>query len=153
MRTRSGFSLIELLFVVLIAGVLGTLAFPRFSEYLRVRNVMNARSAFGLAAGRARAAAVERGDVVVLWAQPSTERIMVVGADGADTLLLLDFRDGDTQADLLMDATSLTVCYVPRGFAHPACGDGASLPLRLGFGNAADTLWSVINAVGQVEPQ
>ncbi len=149
---RPGFTLIELLFVVLIAGIMGTLAFPRFSEYQKRRQVMNAQTAFIMAAARARASAVERGDVVLLWVQPESDRVTVLSGDGADTMLVLDLRNGEIKADLILPS-AMTFCYLPRGFAHPSCGNGGSLPQSIGFGNTSDTLWATISAVGQVERQ
>lgn len=149
---RTGFTLIELLFVLLIAGILGTLAFPRFSEYQKKRQLMNAQNAFTLAAARARASAVERGDVVLLWVQPESDRITVLSGDGVDTMLVVDLKGGEIRADVLL-SSAMTFCYLPRGFAHPSCGNGASLPRRIGFGNTADTVWSTISAVGQVQPE
>lgn len=147
---RRGFTLIELLFVVLIAGILGTLAFPRFSEYQKRRQLMNAQTAFTLAAARARAAAVERGDVVLLWVQPDADRVTVLSGDGVDTMLVLDLREGEVRADL-QARSPLTICYLPRGFAHPACGSGGSLPDSVAFVNGSGTVWSVVSPVGQVE--
>lgn len=153
-RRRAGFSMVELLFVLLIAGILGTLAFPSFKSYLSHRALVNARTAFTAAAARARAAAVERGDVVVLRVLPTADAVHVMSADGADTLMTLDLADGEMTADLLREGGNLTVCYLPRGFAHPSCGDGASLPQQVGFRNAAgNELWASISAVGQVEHQ
>lgn len=148
---RPGFTMVELLIVVLIAGILGTVAFPGFSQYRQRREAMNAQDAFTGAASRARAAAVQRGEVVLLWVRPDADQTLVLSSDGADTILRLDLGGGEIRADLI--GMGLTVCYLPRGYAHPSCGDGASLPQRIGFGNPVDTVWSVINAVGQVQEQ
>lgn len=147
---RPGFTLIELLFVVLIAGILGTLAFPRFSEYQKRRQLMNAQTAFTMAAALARASAVERGDVVLLWVQPEADRITVLSGDGVDTMLVLDLRDGEIRADV-QRGSPMTICYLPRGFAHPSCGSGASLPDSVAFANGSGTVWSIVSPVGQVE--
>lgn len=149
---RSGFTTIEVMVVMVLAGVLVGLAVPQFNSFMSRRQVINARDAFSLTAARARAAAVERGDVVVLQAKVGTDSVVVVSANGADTLQVLDLVAGETTASVIVENT-LTICFVPRGFAHPACGTGNLLPARVGFSNGSTTLWSVMNAVGQVEKQ
>lgn len=158
MKTRRpGFTVVEVLFVILIAGVLMGLSMPAFRQYSSRREVINARHAFQMAAARARAASVERGDVVVLMTRIYRDSVFVMSADWTDTLEMIDFRGGETRADILLEGTPapFRICYVPRGYAHPSCQDGQYLPTKIGFTtwSGSDTAWAVINAVGQVEPQ
>jgi prepilin-type N-terminal cleavage/methylation domain-containing protein len=154
---RPGFTAVELVFVMLIAGVLMGLAIPSFREYANRREVMNARQAFMMAAARARASAVERGDVVVLMVRIYRDSVFVLSGDWTDTLEVIDYRTGEIRADILLEDTPapFRICYTPRGFVHPSCQDGGYLPALIGFRhwNGGDTVWAVINAVGQVEPQ
>lgn len=154
---RRGFTAVELVFVMLIAGTLMGLAMPAFREYQNRREVMNARHAFMMAAARARAAASERGEVVVLMTRIYRDSVFVMNGDWTDTLEVIDFRGGETRADILLDGTPapFRICYMPRGFVHPSCQDGEYLPAKIGFTTwaGADTAWAVINAVGQVQPQ
>lgn len=153
-RQPGGFTAVELLVVVLVAGILGGLAFPRFARYRSQRESINARDAFGYAAARARAAAVGRGDVVVLMIRPHGDSVVVMSGDAEDTLEVIDYVRGETTADVVMAGglpAPFRICYVPRGFAHPSCGNGDRLPVRVGFANRSDTLWSVISGVGQVQ--
>lgn len=154
---RPGFTAVELVLVVVIAGVLASLSFPKFKEYRSAREVMNARRAFTMSAARARAAAVERGDVVVLMVRIYRDSIFVMNGDWTDTLEMIDFRSGETQSDIILEGTPapFRICYVPRGFVHPSCQDGEYLPARIGFAtwSGTDTAWALINAAGQVEPQ
>lgn len=158
-RRRGGFTVVELLFVVMIAGILMSLAVPAFHDYIDRRGVMNARSAFSMAAARARAAAVERGDMVILMVRIYRDSVFVMSADEADTLEVIDYRStGDSPADILVDGTPapLRLCYSPRGFIHPSCKDGEFVPRTIGFesrNGTGETAWAVINAAGQVEPQ
>lgn len=154
---RPGFTAVELIFVMLIAGILMSLATPRFREYVNRREAINARQAFMMAAARARAAAVERGDVVVLMTRVQGDSVFVLSGDWTDTLERIDYRNGEIRADILLSESldPFRICYTPRGFVHPSCQDGGSLPVLIGFStrNGADTVGAVINAVGQVEPQ
>lgn len=154
---RRGFTAIELVLVLVIAGVLAGLSMPAFRQYRNQREVMNARHAFMMQAARARASAVERGDVVLLVTRIYRDSVFVLSADWSDTLEVIDFRGGETRADIILEGTPapFRLCYVPRGFVHPSCQDGEYLPAKIGFANwnGSDTAWAVINAVGQVEPQ
>lgn len=153
-KGRWGFSVIELLIALVIAGALLGMAFPRFDHYRSVRAAVNARDAFTMAAARARSAAVEKGDVVVLMIRPYHDSVFVMTGDAQDTLEVLDYRSGQFPADLLMDTglpAPFRICYLARGFAHPSCGDGEHLPVKLGFRTNGVTMWSDINATGQVE--
>lgn len=154
---RPGFTMVELLFVILIAGILMSFALPAFRTYANTREVMNARHAFMMSAARARAAAVERGEVVVLMVRISGDSVFVMNGDWTDTLEVIDYRNGETRADILLDDTPdpFRICYMPRGFVHPSCQDGEELPARIGFmgRSGADTAWATISAVGQVESQ
>lgn len=153
-RQPGGFTAVELLIVVVVAGILGVMAYPRFTRYRSQREAIDARDAFGYVAARARAAAVERGDLVVLMIRPGRDSVFVMSADAGDTLEVVDYARGETTADVLMEdglPAPFRICYLPRGFAHPSCGNGDRLPVRVGFANRSDTLWSVISAVGQVQ--
>lgn len=142
---------------MMIAGVLMGLSFPAFREYRNQREAMNARHAFMMSAARSRAAAVERGEVVVLMVRMDRDSIFVMNADWTDTLEVIDFRGGETRSDILLENTPspFRLCYVPRGFVHPSCQDGEYLPRRIGFAtpSGSDTAWAMISAAGQVEPQ
>jgi prepilin-type N-terminal cleavage/methylation domain-containing protein len=156
-RGRPGFTVVELLFVILIAGILTSFALPAFRDYTNRREVINARTAFMMAANRARASAIERGEVVVLMVRIYRDSVFVMNADWTDTIEMIDYRDGEIAANILLNSTPapFRICYLPRGFVHPSCQDGEYLPATIGFTNwsGVDTVWADINAVGQVEPQ
>ena len=61
MSNRAGFTTIELVMVVIIIGVIATVAFPRIRGALEGQNVRSARAAGTTFVATARAAAVQRG--------------------------------------------------------------------------------------------
>lgn len=152
---RSGFSLIELVVVLAVAGALIGIAVPSLSAYMARRGVLNASDAFVFSAARARAAAVERGDLVRLVVDPESDRIEVlVRVDSV--LRSVDLSSGDTRADILINEDvgadgRLEVLFTPRGFADPGQGDGNLLPVTVGFASGDRVVWTRMSVVGRVE--
>lgn len=157
---RSGFSLIEVVIVLLIAGVLGGVVAPQIAKYTSKRSVDNARTALVHTAAQARAQAVQTGQEVEMLVRPMSNSVVVVNAAG-DTVAKLDLEHGPVRATLVGTSAAngtpsnaeFVVCYVPRGYARPACGDYA-LPRTVVFASLGgrDTARAVVN-VGQVERQ
>lgn len=147
---RPGFTLLELVIVLMIAGILASVAIPSFSRYLRWRAVVNAQDAFVFAAARARALAVERGRVIELVADPTTDRVVALNPDGTEAMPAVDFAV-DHSVDLVITEGITRICYVPRGFAQPDCSPGLGREVRFSVGG--ETVQSRINGLGQVDRQ
>jgi len=58
---RSGFSIIEMIIVIVMMGIIAVIGFPRIRRALDKTNVRSARVFLGTAVATARAAAVQRG--------------------------------------------------------------------------------------------
>jgi prepilin-type N-terminal cleavage/methylation domain-containing protein len=136
---RPGFTLVEVLFVVLIVGILGGVTVPKISAYTSHRSAVNARDAFIRTAALARAAAIQTGDQVEMRVNPAGDSVVVVTA-ASDTVGVLDLRTGAIRSNLsgsrptggAFSTAGFRVCYVPRGYARPTCG-GAVLPREVTF--------------------
>lgn len=151
-RSRGGFSIIELMFVLLIGSILMSMAFKGASGYLARQGAINARDAFVYLSSRARASAIERGGIVRLELDPAGERVwLVTGRSGAgDTLEVLNYS-GEYQADVQTGSGSaLTICYTARGFADETC-TSIAVALDLRFVRGADTARALVRPLGQVE--
>jgi prepilin-type N-terminal cleavage/methylation domain-containing protein len=133
--SRPGFTLIEVIIVVMIAAILGGVAVPQIGKFTSRRAVSNASDAFIRTAAQARAAAIRTGDEVVMRVDAANDRVTIVTAAG-DTVATLDLANGPIQAGLEIPSHTGTgpflVCYVPRGYARSPCGNDA-LPKTFRF--------------------
>lgn len=147
---RAGFTLLELIVVMMIAAVLISIAVPQFRQYLERRSVINARDTFGMMAARARAASIERGENVWLTIDPDAGVVRVDTVAGAAPLDMMDLSDGDIRA--MMDGTTVTtVVFTPRGFADP--GSSTGLPKDVQFTNGSASATVTITPIGRVQRQ
>src|SRR5437868_2207336 len=92
--SRSGYTLVELLIVMLIASILMSMVVPQFTRMMTTRNAQNARDDLVWMAVRAKAKAVERGQTYMLEINPTTERAWIVKRNAtvaADTIQTVDF--------------------------------------------------------------
>lgn len=148
---RPGFSMIELLFVLIIGSVLMGMAVSGSGTYLARKGARDARDMFVYMATHARTAAIERGTDVRLVVDASTDRMVIrTGSTGSgeivDEIQLSEFGARVT----MTGGSSLTICYNPRGFAKETCstniGDTEVTFTRGGFSESA-----TVRGLGQVK--
>lgn len=145
---RSGFTIIEIIVVLVIMGVMALVAFPSLGDAVTNRRAQNARNDLIYMASRAQMAAVERGEMVRLSMNPTTNVVTTLVASG-DTIEVFDMEAED-DADLLISSGTLHVCYSPLGFAHPSCSDTSD---NIGVEVGGNTLWASLSATGAVRPK
>jgi prepilin-type N-terminal cleavage/methylation domain-containing protein len=159
-RTKSGFTLIELVVVILIGGILTSIAFTGVQSARSQFAAQSAKRVYMSWHQRARSMAIERGETVV----------MVVYVDGDSTALLR--REGGTfvwsdiqkfDEELGVDLrtqgnVSFYTCMSPRGYADLSCGSLGPLlglsatfsdTVRLQFWQGADSASVLILPLGQ----
>lgn len=142
---NSGFTVVELLWVIVIMGLMGAMGIPRIRGALQKQNVKSARVAGVAHIVKARAAAVQRGCRATVHVR-STGLIWVtacktVGA-GIDTLGSVD--DLKARYGVTMSATRDSIQFDPRGLSL----GNQSGTVFVSNAVAADSI--VINAVGRV---
>ncbi|MGQ0561154.1 MAG: pilus assembly FimT family protein [Gemmatimonadota bacterium] len=146
---RAGFTLLELLIVLSIAGVLLTITLPRFGQMQARQQIANARDAYVWLAARARSLAVERGTKVYLEIDPALDRAWIRA--GTDTLENLHYTN-EYSADVTTGTEArVVVCYSPRGYALETCSAG--LGTAVTFTGGPERARAQVGLIGMVTRQ
>jgi type II secretory pathway pseudopilin PulG len=145
-RRIAGFTGIEMLIVVIIAGVLLAMALPALGRARARQGVLNARDALVTLAARARAVAIEKGDAASLRVDAITDRAWIEHA--GSTIDAVDYS-GEFDADVQIASGSGALCvrYNPRGLGI-SCGP--ALPDTVTFTRGSHSARAVVQFLGQV---
>lgn len=144
-RRRDGFTIIEMMIVVMVGLILTGIAYKGFVGYQGRTAAKQARLTFSALHARARANAIEMGTTVQLnvdmtndsvWIQRGTTRIEKV------------VFSGDLGVDIQGSGT-LRLCMNPRGFADTSCNSFTSTQ-TLVFAAGGDTAGVQIRTLGQI---
>lgn len=114
---RRGFTLLELLIVIVVGGILTSITFVSFSRVHGQLGSSAAATNFLSLHSQARAVAVERGGLAtfILDQNAATVRIEFDGA-------VINQLDLGREFDVTVDAGgNLTQCFTPRGIADLGC--------------------------------
>lgn len=144
-----GFSLIEMMFVLVIAGVLIGFGIPRVKDAYHRRDVQAARDEVIFMGARARSNAVEKSARTDLFVDVTNGRAYVV--EGTDTIDRVDVND-ELGVAVSAPKTSYQVCYTARGYADASCGTVTDTAL-IEFSRAGHTAGLVIWRLGQMTKQ
>lgn len=148
---RRGITVSEILFVVVIIGILAGVAFNNFADQRHGMTVRSAENGFLSLHAQARAAAVERGAMARLVVVPEEDRVSVVlgSGSGADTIRTTDF-EGKFSASVEGDWDRLILCMTPRGFADIQC-NSFERPTVVRFTRGSRTGGVELQPLGQAE--
>ncbi|HEY8470564.1 MAG TPA: type II secretion system protein [Longimicrobiales bacterium] len=144
-RRTAGFTGIEMLVVLIIAGILVAMAMPALGRAWARQGALNARDSLVALAARARAAAIERGDTE-LKVDALTDRAWIEQA--GSTIDAVDYS-GEFDADVTTASgrDALCVRYNARGLGR-SCGH--TLPDSVVFTRGSYSARAVVQFLGQV---
>jgi prepilin-type N-terminal cleavage/methylation domain-containing protein len=153
---RAGFTLIELMIVMIIAAALMSVTIPSFTRLTSSRNAQNARDALVWMAARARGRAIERGQTFLLEIDPATERVWIVrrntgAALATDTLEAVLFTGRHASTISTAANTRITVCYSPRGYAFSCSANSPGANVDVTFTHTDKSAVARIKPLGQIE--
>lgn len=152
-RASSGFTLIEIMLVIVILGVASAIALPSVGRMRVTASVHNARETVISTIGLARATAIRYGRPSVMRLDSDTDRIWVevdtstAGNGGTrDTLGMFDFA---TSFGVDLNANRQVYCFNSRGVGttNAVCTQWG-LAVVLSLADKADTV--AVNEVGRI---
>ncbi len=151
---RGGYTLIELLLVIVIGAILLTMTVPSFARVASGQNARNARDAAVWMAARARSRAIERGEIVKFEIHIGDERAWIVRRNlgtalASDTLEKINF---ETEQNVQITAASrVTLCYNPKGFAITCSAYSPAADVDVTFTYAGKSAVARVKPLGQIE--
>ena len=149
MSNRRGFTLIETLIVIVVAGLMMATGFPRLRQAMISSNLRGARNELAALHTQARAVAVERGRSSAIWINGNRAVVVVqlavpVGATTHDTVG--GVHNFMTEFGATLAATGDPIGFDPRGVGT----NTGTASLTLTKGSHTKTL--TISAFGRLQP-
>jgi prepilin-type N-terminal cleavage/methylation domain-containing protein len=115
---RAGFTFSELTVALVIGSVLTSVAVKSAGPVLTRTSVRTATHTFETLHARARAHAIERGEVIRLWIDSDRDRIWVT--TGSEVIDMMDFSETQ-DVDIESEPSLMVLCFNPRGFGERGC--------------------------------
>ena len=144
MSKQAGFTVVELLMVVVLIGLVAAIGIPRLRDNMQKQNVRSARSAATTLVAKARAAAVQRGCATTLQVVSGrvwVESCRTTGATTTDTLGGIENLAARFNVTVTPSQPSLV--FTPRGITQ-----GGTMTIRFTSSSASDSI--LVNQVGKV---
>ena len=141
MSRRHGFTLIEMMMVVVIISLTTLMAVPRFRAAVNRSNLTSARAKVMASFATARATAASSGRVTTLnvnanrvWVTATPRRKLPIGANTLDTIVLP--KNLSTMYGVTATPSSNTVVLSQTGVGT----NGSTTSIIMSHGNLADTI-------------
>ncbi|HUG41494.1 MAG TPA: prepilin-type N-terminal cleavage/methylation domain-containing protein [Longimicrobiales bacterium] len=141
---RAGFTMLEMLFVVVIGGIVLAIGTRQYSQLSNQRAVGNASNAMVHTASRARSEAMRSGRVIYLRIRPDLAQVRVRSASDSAIHTLDAGADG-----VSITGSTISICYAARGYALPGC-TSISGTQTVNFVRGVDTATVQVLPLGQV---
>lgn len=147
MASRRGFTLIEIMIVIVVSGLLFLIGLPRLRDAVMRNNVYQSRVAVSAMYARARAVSIEQGRLGYLVRNGNRLAVLVriapTGAAWADTVGVVE--NLNTRYGVTVTATDDTIRFDPRGFGL----NGTTESIAVNRGAIGDTVF--ISAFGRIQ--
>jgi prepilin-type N-terminal cleavage/methylation domain-containing protein len=148
---RPGFTLVELLIVLMIGAILMGYAVPNFANMMKSRSAQNARDNLSWMGMRARAKAIERGQVWQLEISPANDRARIIQRGAVTALDSVNFATEFEAAVSTASNSTIVLCYSPRGFAFSCHANSPSTNVDVTFTHLEKTAVARVKPLGQIE--
>lgn len=117
---RNGFSLIEMMIVVILIGIIAAIGFPRLRDGLEHQNVRSAKALIATLTATARGAAIQRGCSATLNMTTDSIWVTACGVTGNPPAASVQVGTKKLVGDefsVTLSPTVASVVYDPRGIA------------------------------------
>lgn len=148
---RAGFSLVELMLVLVIGAIMMTMAVPGFTRMANARNAQNARDNLVWMAARARAKAIETGRVYQLTIDPTAERARIIRRGDTAAMDSVTFSTEFKATISTVANTTIVLCYNPRGYAFSCDAGSPSANVDVTFTHIDKTAVARVKPLGQIQ--
>ncbi len=148
---RVGFTVVEMMVVVMIVGVLALLGFPKIRRALDKANVRSARAYLGTAVATGRAVAVQRGcRAVVHFTSGASGTVWVTACSRTNPAPAVDTIGGveplASRYRVTLTATRDSIQFDPRGLSM----DGVTTTVQIAGAIAGGYDSLLVNTIGKV---
>ncbi len=115
---RKGFSLIEMIVVVILIGIIASIGFPRLRDALEKQNVRSAKALIATLAATARGAAIQRGCSATLNLTVDSIWVSACGVNPPANSVQVGTKKlvGD-EFSVTLSSSAASVVYDPRGIS------------------------------------
>ncbi len=146
--SRRGFSLIEMMFVFVLAGVIMAIGFPRLRNSLEKQNIRSSKALLATLAATARSTAVQRGCSATLNMTADSVWVTACGVNPPAASVQIGTKKlVGSEFGVTLAPSAASVVYDPRGIATVF----QSTSIRIIGAHYTDSV--VINSVGKVTRQ
>lgn len=141
--------MVEVIVVVALGAILISMALRGFGDTTSRMTVRNARQSFAALQARARAYAIERGELTRFRVDPAGDSAWVEASGGR--IEVLEFAE-DRNVDVTSGVSGIiTLCMNPRGFGETSCNSFGNGTVDFAFVQGSETAELTILPLGQLE--